>query len=167
MIILVFQYWFLSHPNAGIQHSNTGWVISYSDYFCMSILISLSAQCMHSLFRYWMSDCPKWLVLYSNTQYRVSQMHPLSIQILVGWSATLIILAFQYWFLCQPNLCIHCFNIESVIGHSDYSCILIVSSESAKCMHSAIKFRWGDQLLWLFPHSNIGFCVSLIYVFTV
>ena len=51
-------------------------------------------------------------------------------------------------------------------GHYHYSFISILSSKSAKCMHSAFKYRSGDQLLWIFLHSNIGFCVSLIYVST-
>jgi hypothetical protein len=154
-------------PNASTQHSNTHEMISNSDYSSIPILVSVSAWSMHSLFRYWMSEWPLWLFLYFNTQFQVSQMHPLSIQILVGWSATLIIPAFQYWFLCQPNLCIHWVDIGWVIGYYNYSCILILSSESAKCMHSAIKYRLGNQLLWLFLHSNIGFCVSLIYAFTI
>ena len=116
---------------------------------------------------YWMSDWPLWLFLYFNTDFWVIQMQAFSIQILVGWSATLIISACQYWFPCQPNLCIHCWDIGWVIAQYDWSCIPILSTESAKCIHSAIKFRWGDQLLWLFPHSNIGFCVSQIYAFTV
>ena len=103
---------------------------------------------------YWMSDWPLWLFLYFNTDFWVIQMQAFSIQILVGWSATLIFSAFHYWFLCQPNLCIHCLYIGWVIGHYDYSCISILSSKSAQCMHLAFKYWMDDQLLSLFLHSN-------------
>ena len=151
-------------PNASTQHSNTHGMIGYSDYSCIPMSISVSA---YPLCKYWKSDWPLWWFWCFNIQFQVSQMHPLSIQILIGWSATLIVPAFQYWLLCQFNVCIHCLDIEWVIGHYDYSCISILSSELAKCMNSAFKCWLGDELLWLFLHSNIGFCVSLIYAFTV
>ena len=140
---------YFDQPNASTQHSTIGWIISYSDYFCVLI------------------DWPLSLFLYFNSQFQVTPMHALSIPILDGWSTTLIIPPFQYWFLCQPNLCIHCLGIGWVIGCYDYSCISILSSESAICIHSAFKYWLDDQLLSLFLHFNIGFFVSLIYAFTV
>ena len=164
MIGLVFQYWVPSQPNASTQHSNTDEMIRYSDYSCIPILISVSA---YPLCRYQKSDWPLWWFWCFNIQFQVSQMHPLSIQILIGWSATLIVPAFQYWFLYQPNLCIHCLDIEGVIGHNDYSCISILSAESAKWRHSAIKYWLDDQLIWLFLQSNVDFCVSYYDCFCI
>ena len=42
IIIPVFQFSVPSHPNACTQHSNIGWMINYSDYSCIPILVSVS-----------------------------------------------------------------------------------------------------------------------------
>ena len=55
-------------------------------------------------------------------------------------SATLMFQMFQYWMVCQPDLCSHTLNNESIFGHSDVSDIQILDSMSAWFMQSSIDY---------------------------
>jgi hypothetical protein len=146
----VFQYWITCWPTLRTHHFNIHWMVGYSDYSMIPILVVMLAGLRHSPFE----------SLYSNIQSLVSLLGALTNSISLEWSVTLIMPWFHYWILCWPTKGCHHMNTGWIIGHSDRTCIQILDHLLAHWAHSPFQYSLNGRLLRLFFDLNIGCHVS-------
>ena len=169
------SYWMNDWPLWLFLYFKTQFWASQMHPLTIQILVGWSAPLIIPAFQYWVLCQPNLCIHFSDTGWVIGHYHYSCISILSFELAKCIHSSFKYWFDDQLLWLFLHSNIGFFVSPIYSFTILILNEwlatmiipvfQSPKCIHSAFKYWFGDKLLWLFLHSNIGFCVSLMYAF--